>query len=189
MMGHKVEAYVEENQATRQDDLDSLVSSFGGIRIAGQGSTPAASPTTSKATSSTNETVSLEGEIPVKKTKDAFKDYAFVEIKTIGQRKAVDWRLFHPQLYLSQTKQVLVAKHARGEFVSIDKYQLNDLALREHKERTEQSMGKLLEFIKCLLETLKSSEDGPWALICSKGVMKLYKSTEIPPQDALSRFD
>jgi hypothetical protein len=188
LMGHKVEAYADERQAARSEDVDSLISSFGGIRIEDQGSRPVATSSTSASTSTSSVTFT-DGEIPVQKTTDVFKDYKFVEIKTMGQRKAIDWRRFHPQLYLSQTKEVLIARYARSQFVSIEKHQLNDAALRQQLEHTEQTLGGLLEFIQRLFVAVKASGSGPWALVCKNGILKLHESTESPPQDILSRFE
>jgi hypothetical protein len=187
-MGHKVEAYADERRTAHSEDMDSLLSSFGGIRIADRASRLPTTSSTSASTSTTSVTFT-DGEIPVQRTAGALKDYQFVEIKTMAQRKVVDWRLFHPQLYLSQTKQVLVARHARGQFVSIEKYQLNDAALRQQMEHTEQTLGKLLEFMRRLFVALKASGNGPWARVCTNGILKLHKSTELPPQDVLSRFE
>jgi hypothetical protein len=188
LMGHKVEAYADERRAPRSEDVDSLISSFGGIRIADKGGRPVATSSASTSTSATSVTFT-DGEIPVQRTTDLFKDYKFVEIKTMAQRKAVDWRLFHPQLYLSQTKEVLVARHARGQFVSIEKFQLDDVTLRQQTEHTEQTLGRLLEFIRRLFVAVKASGSGPWALVCRNGILKLHTSTESPPQDILSRFE
>jgi hypothetical protein len=187
-MGHKVEAYADERRTAQSEDMDSLLSSFGGIRIADRASRLPTTSSTSASTSTTSVTFT-DGEIPVQRTTGALKDYQFVEIKTMAQRKVVDWRLFHPQLYLSQTKQVLVARHARGQFVSIEKYQLNDAALRQQLEHTEQTLGRLVEFMRRLFVALKASGSGPWALVCTNGTLKLHKSTELPPQDVLSRFE
>jgi hypothetical protein len=188
LMGHKVEACADERRAARSEDVDSLISSFGGIRIADRGGRPPATSSASTSTSTTSVTFT-DGEVPVQRTADAFKDYKFVEIKTMAQRKAVDWKIFYPQLYLSQTKEVLVARHARGQFVSIEKHQLNDAALRQQLQHTEQTLGRLLEFMRRLFVALKASGSGPWALVCTNGTLKLHKSTQLPPQHALSRFE
>jgi hypothetical protein len=188
LMAHKVEAYADEQRVAPVEDVDSLISSFGGIRIADRGSRPVATSTTLTSTSTTSVTFT-DGEIPVQRTTDVFKDYKFVEIKTMGQRKEIDWRRFHPQLYLSQTEKVLVARHARGQFVSIEKYQLGDEALRQEMEHTKQTLGRLLEFIRHLFVAVKASGSGPWALVCRDGILKLYDSTESPPQDILSRLE
>jgi hypothetical protein len=188
LMEHKVEAYADERRAARSDDVNSLISSFGRIRITDRARRP---PVMSRASAPTSATsvIFTDGEIRVQKTKDTFKDYNFVEVKTMAQRKTIDWRIFHPQLYLSQTKQVLVARHARGQFVSIEKHQLNDEALRQQTEHTEQTLGRLVEFMRRLFVALKASGSGPWALVCTNGTLKLHKSTELPPQDVLSRFE
>jgi len=188
LMEHKVEAYADERRAARSDDMNSLISSFGRIRITDRARRP---PVMSRASAPTSATsvIFTDGKVRVQKTKDTFKDYNFVEVKTMAQRKTIDWRIFHPQLYLSQTKQVLVARHARGQFVSIEKHQLNDEALRQQTEHTEQTLGRLVEFMRRLFVALKASGSGPWALVCTNGTLKLHKSTELPPQDVLSRFE
>jgi hypothetical protein len=174
-MGHKVEAHVE--RTSYDDPFESLMSSFNALDV-----------TDSSATKQLH-LAQQTGYLPVRRTSSKVKEYDFVEIKTMAQRKSVDWEDFYPQIYLSQTTSLHAAFHARGQFVTIEKYSLNHSDLAIWKTSVEKSIGKLVEFLRRLISTLKTSGDGPWALMCTGGSMKLYKSTEAALPDAiLSKF-
>lgn len=172
-MGHKVEAHVERADDDK-DDIENLMSSLN------------VQDATDHATR--NETV-RSGYLPVRRTASRVKEYDFVEIKTMSQRKTVDWEDFYPQIYLSQTKSLFAAFHFRGQFVKIDKYNSESNELAKYKESVEKTMGKLLEFLRRLMGTLNSAGDGPWALVCVNGNMELHNSSEPALPDAiLSKF-
>jgi len=174
-MGHKVEAHVERRN--RDDALESLMSSFNTLDV-----------TDSSATEQP-QLANQTGYLSVRRTSSEVKEYDFVEIKTMAQRKSVDWEDFYPQIYLSQTASLHAAFHARGQFVTIEKHSLNHSDLAVWKTSVEKSIGKLVEFLRRLISTLKTPGDGPWALVCTGGSMKLYKSTEAAlPEAILSKF-
>jgi hypothetical protein len=174
-MGHKVEAHVERTNS--DDPFESLMSSFNALDVTGDSGTKR------------TQVARKPGYFPARITSSKVKEYDFVEIKTMAQRKSVDWEDFYPQIYLSKTSSLHAAFHARGQFVAIEKYGLNDSNLAAYKISVEKSMGKLLEFLRRLTSTLKTSGNGPWALVCTAGSMKLYKSTEAAlPEAILSKF-
>jgi len=175
-MGHKTEAYAERTE--NNDSFESLMSSLNALNIK-EGPT-AEQPYVPQ----------QPGYLPVRLTPGKVKEYDFVEVKTLAQRKSVDWEVFYPQLYLSKTTSIHLALHARGQFVTIEKYGTEDLSLAKYKTSVEKSLGKLLEFLRRLLVTLRASGDGPWALMCIDGGLKLYKSDEgCLPDAILSKFN
>jgi hypothetical protein len=209
-MGHKVEACFGEGKGTIDDNLDGLVTllnkvSISSKSVAPQTTTtvatqagPALIPTTRPRSGHSNlstsqpqsvSTLPRDTRITVLKTKDVFQDYDFAEIKTLGQQNNVNWRRYHPQLYLSQTQHLFAARHSRGRFTRVERLQPDDAAWCEQTINTEKSLGKLLEFLRRLLVEIKASGDGPWALVCTKNGLKLHKSMEILPQTIISLFD
>ncbi|KIM32944.1 hypothetical protein M408DRAFT_326640 [Serendipita vermifera MAFF 305830] len=172
LMTHKVEAHVENRDY--DDNLESLMSSL---------SVQDATENTTK-----SKIVGPDS-LPVRRTADKVKEYEFIEIKTMAQRKPVDWAEFYPQIYLSQTKLLYAALHSRGEFVTIDKYKTDDLKLVEYKKSMEKSLGQLVEFLRRLVTSLKAVGNGPWALVCVEGNMTLHDSTDATlPDVILSKF-
>jgi hypothetical protein len=209
-MGHKVEACFGEGKGAIDDNLDGLVTLLNEVSISSKAAAqttatvvpaqagPALMPITRTRSSHSNlstyqpqsgSTLPRDTRITVIKTKDGFQDYDFAEVKTLRQQGNVNWRRYHPQLYLSQTQHLFAARHSRGRFTRVERLQPDDAAWREQTMNTEKSLGKLLEFIRRLLMEIKASGDGPWALVCTKDALKLHKSMEILPQTILSFFD
>lgn len=181
-MGHKVEAYHDERATTTHHNPGLPGSSSRAVR-GGQKGMGSALP------QPTEDDLEYPDEgVPIYRTKDLFREYPFVEIKTMAQRKEINWRTFHPQLYLSQTDLLIVARYSRGQFVSIEKYRLQDPLLAQESQHTERALGRLLELFRSLLGTLKEAH-GNWALVCISGTLYLYQSEEGGPQDVLSYFE
>jgi hypothetical protein len=201
-MGHKVEAYFGEGKGTTEDNLDDLVTSLNKVSISNQAASPQTTPTAAPAredpaltpnarsTSQPQSGSTPPGEprITIHKTEDGFQDYDFVEIKTLSHN-GIKWRTCHPQLYLSQTQHLFAARQSKGLFTHVRKFRPDDASWRAHTVNTERSLGKLLEFIRQLLAEIRASENGPWALVCTKDGLKLHKSMEALPQIIISRFE
>lgn len=100
-----------------------------------------------------------------------------VELKTMSQKKTVTWDDIYPQLHLSCTPHLYVAKHFKGSFTAVERYGLRDSALRPYAAAAERGVGKLVQ----LLEELSSylQEAGPgigFSLIGGvSGDLKLYR--------------
>lgn len=199
-MGHKVEGFTTEARANRCDDLDSLISSFNSVDINKDPALQAGSdsPITVPSYSQNGETEGPQPQadrpratprISVRHTSDHFMDYNFVEIKTLGYRKGIDWRLYHPQLYLSRTNHLVTARHHNGQFIAIEDHKLDSAELKMEMIRTEQSLGRLVHFLGSLVDTLAALEEGMWSLVCVNKALSLYRSTEVLPQDVLVLFE
>jgi len=74
-----------------------------------------------------------------------------MELKTRVQHKQLDWEETWPQLFLSQTRYLLLAKHFRGEFVIIEKNDFNSDQLKEYVRRGKAGLIRL----KSVLKTMK----------------------------------
>ncbi|PVF99869.1 hypothetical protein CPB86DRAFT_265484 [Serendipita vermifera] len=182
LMAHKVEAYVTRHQVIQddlEDELDSLTSALNTVRLTGSSSTGITQASTGW------------GRAHVRQTSDGFREYGFVEIKTMSGWKEIDWKEWYPQLYLSRTKYLYVARHTRGTFDKIEKLKVTDPEVEKtYQAKMEDSLGRLLEFLRRLFAALKRSENGPWALLCIDGRLMLHKSREGPlPSWILGHFD
>ncbi|CAG8698367.1 10065_t:CDS:2, partial [Acaulospora colombiana] len=157
LMAHKVEGYVTRHQVIKddlEDELDSLTSALNTVRLTGASST------------GTIPTSSEGARVNVQQTSDGFREYGFVEIKTMSGWKEIDWKEWYPQLYLSQTKYLYVARHTRGTFDKMEKFKVTDPEVEKiYKEKMEDSLGRLLEFLRRLFAAAKRSGNGPWALL------------------------
>ncbi|KAF9223146.1 hypothetical protein BS17DRAFT_782437 [Gyrodon lividus] len=99
-----------------------------------------------------------------------------VEIKTRASHRALDWIEIYPQLYLSQTPYLYVAKHERGNFQTVEKTQLNGATMRPYAKQAEASMGKLKILLGQILEVVrKEGNNVPLSLVCRGGELVLYK--------------
>lgn len=172
LMGHKVEAAFRDKDT--QDDVDFLANALGKAKVGKAGPTRSETP----------------GTLQMRQGEDPYKQYKFVEIKTMSQRKEIDWKDFYPQLYLSQTAQVRVARHDRGTFRKMETYDIFSKDLKNEQEIMELRLAKLALFLKELRSTLRELGVGPWSLVCKQGTLRLYDSKDDPlPDFILSRFN
>lgn len=182
MMAFKVEATVPRAE-DEDNELNGLVDTFSkaGIKEGRD----------SKA-SNDSENPKSKKLIPEHITGGKVAEYDFIEIKTMAQRKEMNWAEFYPQLMLSNNRSVYAARHFRGQFVSIDKYDVGEPSLKKYEEDTNRVFGQLLEFLRRLLVTLKQPQSGtgPWSLVYIDGVLKLHKlEKDVLSPDEISLFD
>lgn len=100
-----------------------------------------------------------------------------LELKTMSQKKTVNWDSIYPQLHLSCTPHLYVAKHVRGSFTSVERYGVRDSALRQYATAAEQGLGKLVQLLKELASYLQEAGPGiGFSLIGDvSGDLKLYR--------------
>jgi hypothetical protein len=184
-MAFKVEAAVSV-ATSYEDDLNDVTNAFSKAEIEENGN----SRTPNSSTASTEEPKPKKP-IPERITGDKVSEYDFIEIKTMRQWKDINWKEFYPQLMLSNNRSLYAARYTRGLFVSIDKYNIGDPNMKLYQEKTEQAFGRLLEFFRRLLITLKQPQSGagPWSLVCLGGNLKLYKlEKDMLSLEEISRF-
>ncbi|KIY64784.1 hypothetical protein CYLTODRAFT_357962 [Cylindrobasidium torrendii FP15055 ss-10] len=104
---------------------------------------------------------------------------SLIELKTRVAHKELDWADVYPQLYLSQTAFLYLAKHTRGVFAPPEKYALTGSKLKAHTTRTENHIGKLRQalgqIIKCVVAHKSAGGGGLFSLVCKDGQLGLYK--------------
>lgn len=100
-----------------------------------------------------------------------------VEVTTMGQNKPVIWNRVFPQLYLSGTPHLFVAKHFKGSFATLHRYHLHSSSLRQYTEAAEQGLGKLVKSLEELSNYLQGAGPGVgFSLIGgASGDLKLYR--------------
>jgi hypothetical protein len=118
---------------------------------------------------------------------------SLIEVTTRADNRSLDWSKTYPQLYLSQTPNVYLAKHTDGTFVSLDKFSLTGDDVRMSlKQKTEAQMGKLKAVVSDILDAVRNNE-GTFCLVYEGGKLALYKRREgtgkIIGSDILSRFE
>ena len=102
-----------------------------------------------------------------------------IEIKTRSSRNALNWKEAYPQLYLSQTPYLYLARHTDGTFGSVEKIDINDPAMESYAKQAKDAMRKLqLLLVSILTAVRKQGEEKPLSLVYYGGKLKLYKRRE-----------
>lgn len=102
-----------------------------------------------------------------------------VEIKTRSARRELNWKEVYPQLYLSQTPCLYLAKHARGMFGQVEKVQINDQEMAAYATEAEAAMAKLETLLCDILKAVRKRREGvPLSLVYRAGKLQLYKRRE-----------
>jgi hypothetical protein len=183
-MAFKIEAAAPRTEGD-EDDLNDLVSALGKAEIKEDTSQAI------NASDSATKKPELKKPIPEHITGKKVVEYDFIEIKTMAQKKEINWKEFYPQLMLSNNRSLYAARHFRGQFITIDKFYVGDPSLKAYEEDTRKAFGQLLEFLRRLFVTLKQSQSGagPWALVCMGGNLKLHKlEKDVLSPEEISRF-
>ncbi|KAG8859345.1 hypothetical protein FRB96_004560 [Tulasnella sp. 330] len=101
---------------------------------------------------------------------------SLIELKTRAAHKPLDWADTYPQLYLSQTPYLYLAKHNRGAFQPAEKYDLAGRDLRMYAERAEIGMVKLRDVLHQVIESVKTEGEGvDLSLVCEGSSLALYR--------------
>jgi len=102
---------------------------------------------------------------------------SLVELKTMSQNKNVIWNEVYPQLHLSGTPHLYVAKHFKGSFTTLQRHDLHSSTLRPYAKVVEQELGKLVKLLGELSTYLQEAGPGiGFSLIGGVGGdLKLYR--------------
>ncbi|KAI5987856.1 hypothetical protein EDD15DRAFT_1406470 [Pisolithus albus] len=102
-----------------------------------------------------------------------------IEIKTRAICRELDWKEVYPQLYLSQTPCLYLAKHSRGMFGQVEKVQINSHAMAAHTRQAGVAMVKLEALLSDILKIVRKHGEGvPLSLVYHGGELRLYKRRE-----------
>ncbi|KAF9240054.1 hypothetical protein BU15DRAFT_46128 [Melanogaster broomeanus] len=151
---------------------DEFLESFSSLNIGSRG----AAATTAPPASAPTTTSALAVQFTVPRTLTPQSD--MIEIKTRASHRALDWTEIYPQLYLSQTAYLYVAKHERGNFQTVEKTLLNSATMRPYAKQAETSMGQLKALLGQILGVVrKEGNNVSLSLVCQGGKLTLYKRT------------
>jgi hypothetical protein len=119
---------------------------------------------------------------------------SLIKIKTRAAHKALDWEEAYPQLYLSQTAYLYLAKHDRGIFREPEKFQLAGPSMKAYAQRARVGMGRLEAVLSAVLAAVRKQGKGlGLSLVCEGGKLALYKRKEgagiAVGQDILDKFE
>jgi hypothetical protein len=182
--GLKILLRFEVDACTGSIDVDELTSSFSRLATAATASTAKSpSPPTPVSGISCLET----------NPRKLVPQSSLIELKTRAAHRELDWHEAYPQLYLSQTAYLYLAKHQKGSFVTVEKVELGGAGMRRYASEAEAGMGKLREVLKEVLEAVRKEGHGvPLSLVCQGGRLALHKrqagTGKVVGNEILSRF-
>lgn len=102
-----------------------------------------------------------------------------VEVKTRSNYREPNWRDIYPQLYLSQTAWLYMAKHNSGVFQPVEKISLTGDEMKPYAEMMEGSLVKLKNLLKAIFKAVREQGEGvPLSLVCQGGTLSLWKRKE-----------
>ncbi|KAI6162843.1 hypothetical protein EDD17DRAFT_1776415 [Pisolithus thermaeus] len=154
-----------------ESEDDSLLASFSALSVGTRG----ASTLSNDSAFSTRFGVKVKMSSP----RSVVPQSSVIEIKTRAAHKELDWKEFYPQLYLSQTLHLYLAKHTRGMFSQVEKFQLNSEGMAVHARGAEAAMAKLEVLLKAILKAVRERGEGvPLSLVYRAGKLQLYKRNQ-----------
>ncbi|KAF8132470.1 hypothetical protein EV363DRAFT_108453 [Boletus edulis] len=151
---------------TKHDD-DDFLASFSSLSLGGNTDKP----------SKANEPGSGAGfDIQVTPSRSLVPQANLIEVKTRSIYRDPNWREIYPQLYLSQTAWLYMAKHNRGAFEPVEKISLTGKEMRPYAEMMEGSLGKLKNLLKEILKAVREQGEGvPLSLVRQGGTLSLWR--------------
>jgi hypothetical protein len=183
--GLKVLLRFEVDACTGETDADDLASAFSSLGI---------SSTTAATATEIAQPHAIPGVTVIRSNpRTLVAQSSLIELKTRVAHKPLDWADTYPQLYLSQTPHLYLAKHSRGSFTSAEKFNLAGSTLVSYAKQAEEGMGKLKAMLGEVLAEVKEAGSGVGlCLICVGGQLALYKRKEgtgkSVGKEILSRF-
>ncbi|KAL4063767.1 hypothetical protein V8B97DRAFT_674752 [Scleroderma yunnanense] len=155
-----------------ESEDDDILASFSALNIGGQAETPKSQP---------DSTYINRFGIKMKLTspRSVVPQSRLIEIKTRSSHRELDWKEAYPQLFLSQTPYLYLAKHTKGTFGIVEKVDVNGQAMVPHAKEAENAMGKLEILLGSILKAVRKQGEGkPLSLVYFEGKLKLYKRKE-----------
>jgi len=174
----------EVDACTASADIHNLASTFSGLGIL---------PDTPPSAATTKDSV-ISGISVIQTTpRTLVAQSSLIELKTRALHRPLDWTEAYPQLYLSQTAYLYLAKHNKGNFSAVEKIKLAGDSMKVYAKQAEAGMGKLKTVLDEVLEAVRNESDGVGlSLVSARGHLILYKRKEgtgkAAGDEILSRF-
>jgi hypothetical protein len=163
----------EVDACTGPADFDDLASAFSNLGIASE--PPHSAATTKKGADSVIPGISVIHTTPHTLAAQS----SLIELKTRALHRPLDWTEAYPQLYLSQTAYLYLAKHAKGNFSTVKKISLARDSMKAHARQAEAGMGKLKMVLVEVLKAVRKERNGVGlSLVSAGGKLMLYKRKE-----------
>ena len=155
----------------KKNDDDDFLASFSSLSLGGN-----AEKTTKPDKPTPESPVGLD----IKRTSRSLAPQAdLIEVKTRSVMREPNWKEIYPQLYLSQTAWLYMAKHRRGVFEPVEKISLTGDEMKPYAEMMEASLGKLKNLLKAILKAVREQGEGvPLSLVRQGGTLSLWKRKE-----------
>ena len=149
---------------------DDFLASFSSLSLGGK----------AEKTTKPNKTVSPAGlDIKLTSSRSLVPQSDLIEVKTRSIYREPNWRDIYPQLYLSQTAWLYMAKHSGGAFQPVEKIALTGEEMRPYAEMMEGSLGKLKNLLKAILKAVREQGEGvPLSLVRQGGTLSLWRRKE-----------
>lgn len=166
-------------------DPDDLAAALSGLKI---------KSSNSAAETSVSARMPMEGISIIRTTpRTLVAQSTLIELKTRASHRPLDWAEAYPQLYLSQTAYLYLAKHNRGNFNIPEKIQLAGNDMKVHAKQAEVGMGKLKVVLNQVLDAVRKEGEGVGMSLVSEGKgLVLYKrkpgTGKAVGSEILSRF-
>lgn len=155
-----------------ESEDDDFLASFSAMNIGSKTGTPKSQPDST----CTNR---LGMKVKLTSPRSVIPQSHVIEIKTRASHRELDWKEVYPQLYLSQTPYLYLAKHAKGTFGPVEKVDLNGETMAPRAREAEDAMGKLEVLLGSILKAVRKQGKGvPLSLVYHKGKLQLYKRHE-----------
>lgn len=127
-------------------------------------------------TKARHEIQTIRGIHVKRSTNEIAPQSSLVEIKTRVSHKEIDWTEAYPQLFLSQTAFLFLAKHTKGRFGHVERYALDGDGLKPHAARAQKTLAKLRDVLEDIQDTVKSHGKGvPLSVLCLDGKLTLHE--------------
>ncbi|KAG9019854.1 hypothetical protein FRB90_003444 [Tulasnella sp. 427] len=119
-----------------------------------------------------------------------------LEIKTRTLAGEIDWREIWPQLFLSQTPNLYIARHQQGLFsgTSVTKYDMTSPGLEKAAKAAEKPMARMHELLRTMINIIRKHGEGVGMALTYDGKeLALYKRKQGTGREVgsaiLSRFN
>ncbi|KAG8898600.1 hypothetical protein FRC00_002592 [Tulasnella sp. 408] len=148
---------IQEDSSDSKDDVDELADALSSLLT-----TPSKAPA-KKASSFAGLNVKPSG------NRAMIPQSSIIKLKTRAEHKPLNMDDVGPQIYLSQTPYLYLAKHTRGEFQPAQR-------ILPDTEKIELQLGRLREALLDIVEVVREQAQGEGlCLICVDRKLELYK--------------
>ncbi|TDL17770.1 hypothetical protein BD410DRAFT_729467 [Rickenella mellea] len=100
---------------------------------------------------------------------------SLIELMTRASHKLLNWSEVYPQLYLSQTPHLYLAKHRKGVFMDVEKIPIDGEEMEPYMREVEQRIGKLRDVLVHILKAVREDIGTLFSLVCENGRLALCR--------------